>query len=180
MANRICSLRIWDKQHNWPNVSTAHLLSTNYEWLSPYLADVKKPEDLKKIGLKQILKQHLSYEQQLAMDKLAPEKIQLPSGSLIKLKYSSKGEAPVLSVRLQEMFGLTTSPSVNQGEIKVLLHLLSPGFKPVQVTNDLTSFWSTTYFEVKKELKARYPKHHWPDNPLEAAAQKGVKRTKNK
>ncbi len=173
--NRIICLRQWDKNNDWPDVSTSHLLATNYEWLSPYLADVKKPEDLKKIDLKKVLQNHLSYELQQLLDKLAPEKLQVPSGSNIKLKYGSSGEAPILAVRLQEMFGLLETPTVNNGKVKVLLHLLSPGFKPMQVTNDLSSFWANTYFEVKKELKARYPKHHWPDNPLEAEPLRGVK-----
>ena len=173
--NRIICLRQWNKNNDWPDVSTSHLLATNYEWLSPYLADVKKPEDLKKIDLKKVLQNHLSYELQQLLDKLAPEKLQVPSGSNIKLKYGSSGEAPILAVRLQEMFGLLETPRVNNGKVKVLLHLLSPGFKPMQVTNDLNSFWANTYFEVKKELKARYPKHHWPDNPLEAELLRGVK-----
>ena len=177
--NRIGSLKIWDKNHDWPDVSTNHLLTTNYQWLSPYLTDVKKPEDLKKIELKNVLQHHLSYELQQLLDKLAPERIEVPSGSNIKLKYGPNGEAPVLAVRLQEMFGLLETPTVNNGEIKVLLHLLSPGFKPMQVTDDLNSFWDNTYFEVKKELKARYPKHHWPDNPLKAEPLRGVKRKKS-
>ena len=174
--NRIISLRQWESNGDWPDVSTSHLLATNYEWLSPYLADVKKPEDLKRIDLKKVLQNHLSYESQQLLDKLAPERLQVPSGSNIKLEYGSRGEAPILAVRLQEIFGLLETPTVNNGSIKILLHLLSPGFKPVQVTDDLNSFWTNTYFEVKKELKARYPKHDWPDNPLEAEPLRGVKR----
>ncbi|WP_163325179.1 ATP-dependent helicase HrpB [Draconibacterium mangrovi] len=177
--NRIISLRHWDTANDWPDVSTSHLLTTNYEWLSPYLNAVKKPEDLKKIDLKKVLQNHLPYELQQLLDKLAPEKLQVPSGSNVKLKYGSGGEAPVLAVRLQEIFGLLDTPTLNNGRVKVLLHLLSPGFKPVQVTDDLNSFWTNTYFEVKKELKARYPKHHWPDNPLEAEPLRSVKRKKN-
>ncbi|WP_321373803.1 ATP-dependent helicase HrpB [uncultured Draconibacterium sp.] len=177
--NRINSLRIWDKEHNWPDVSTNQLLSTNYEWLSPYLTTVKRPEDLKKIKLKEVLQHHLNYELQQLLNELAPEKIEVPSGSNIKLKYRTNGEAPILAVRLQEVFGLLETPKVNKGKVKVLLHLLSPGFKPVQVTDDLSSFWNNAYFEVKKELKARYSKHHWPDNPLEAEPLRGVKRKRN-
>ncbi|AHW60989.1 ATP-dependent helicase HrpB [Draconibacterium orientale] len=177
--NRINSLRLWDASNNWPDVSTSHLLATNYEWLSPYLNEVKKPEDLKKIDLKKVLQNYLPYELQQLLDKLAPERLQVPSGSNIKLKYASNGESPILAVRLQEVFGLLDTPTVNNGKVKILLHLLSPGFKPVQVTDDLNSFWNTTYFEVKKELKARYPKHHWPDNPLEAEPVRGVKRKNN-
>ncbi len=176
--NRVNSLRIWDNTNNWPDVSTKQLLANNMNWLSPYLLNVKKPEDLKKIDLKTILQHHLNYELQLLLDKLAPERIEVPSGSKIKLNYQANGDAPILAVRLQEVFGMLETPSVNNGMINILMHLLSPGFKPVQITNDLKSFWSDAYFEVKKELKARYPKHHWPDNPLEAEPLRGVKRRK--
>jgi ATP-dependent helicase HrpB len=176
--NRVLSLRQWDKNHDWPDVSTSNLLESNEQWLAPYLTSVKKPEDLKKIDLKTVLQHHLDYELQSLLDEAAPERIQVPSGSNIKLSYHANGEAPVLAVRLQEVFGMLETPKVNQGKINVLMHLLSPGFKPVQITNDLTSFWDKAYFEVKKELKARYPKHHWPDNPLEAEALRGVKRKK--
>lgn len=176
--NRVNSLRRWIPQGNWPDVSTEHLLATNAQWLSPYLNNVKKPEDLKKIDLKMVLEHHLDFELQQQLNRLAPERIEVPSGSKIKLEYQANGETPVLAVRLQEMFGLLETPTVNNGAMPVLLHLLSPGFKPMQITNDLNSFWNNAYFEVKKELKARYPKHHWPDNPLEAEAVRGVKRKK--
>uniref|UniRef100_UPI00321627F0 ATP-dependent helicase HrpB n=1 Tax=uncultured Draconibacterium sp. TaxID=1573823 RepID=UPI00321627F0 len=173
---RVNSLRIWDKQNRWPNVSTEHLLTTNADWLTPYLTNIKKPEDLKKIDLKTVLQHHLDYNLQNQLEKLAPERIKVPSGSGIKLHYQPNGESPVLAVRLQEVFGLFETPTVNKGTIKVLMHLLSPGFKPVQITGDLKSFWNNAYFEVKKEMKARYPKHHWPENPLEAEPLRGVKR----
>ncbi|WP_346854771.1 ATP-dependent helicase HrpB [uncultured Draconibacterium sp.] len=174
--NRVNSLRIWDKENKWPNVSTDHLLATNAEWLSPYLSTIRKPEDLKKIDLKTVLQHHLNYELQNKLDKLAPERMEVPSGSNIKLNYQPNGEPPVLAVRLQEVFGLLETPTVNKGNVKVLMHLLSPGFKAVQITGDLNSFWNNAYFDVKKEMKARYPKHHWPDNPLEAEPLRGVKR----
>ncbi len=176
--NRVNCLRIWNKSNKWPDVSTKHLLATNMEWLSPYLSYVKKPEDMKKINLKTILQHHLDFELQNLMEKLVPERIQVPSGSNIKLNYQANGEAPVLAVRLQEVFGMLETPTVNNGRMNVLMHLLSPGFKAVQITNDLKSFWNNAYFEVKKELKARYPKHLWPDNPLEAIPTRGVKRRK--
>lgn len=176
--NRVSSLRIWDKETEWPDVRTKSLLQTNAEWLAPYISNVSKPEDLKKIDLKTVLQHHLSFDQQNLLEKLAPERIKVPSGSTIKLNYQPNGEAPVLAVRLQEVFGLLETPRVNKGRVNVLMHLLSPGFKPVQITSDLNSFWKNAYFEVKKELKARYPKHHWPDNPLEAEPLRGVKRKK--
>ncbi len=174
--NRILSLRKWNPHENWPDVSTPTLLLTNSEWLSSYLSNIKKPEDLKKINLAEVLYHHLDWEKQRILDRLAPKQIEVPSGSKINLVYSPKGDPPVLAVRLQEVFGLTDSPTVNEGKIPVLMHLLSPGFKPVQITADLKSFWDNTYFEVKKELKRRYPKHEWPDNPWKAEAIRGVKR----
>jgi ATP-dependent helicase HrpB len=95
---------------------------------------------------------------------------------MIKLKYFATGAPPVMEVRLQEVFGLLETPTVNEGRNKVLMHLLSPGFKPVQVTQDLKSFWQTTYHEVRKELRMRYPKHHWPEDPWTAEAVRGAKR----
>lgn len=174
--NRVNNLRRWDTVHQWPDVTTDKLLETNAEWLAPYLINVRKPEDLKRIDLKTVLQHHLSFDLQALLDKMAPERIKVPSGSNVKLSYQNNGDAPILAVRLQEVFGMLETPSVNNGRINVLMHLLSPGFKPVQITNDLTSFWSNAYFEVKKELKARYPKHYWPDNPLEAEPLRGVKR----
>ena len=173
LQNRILSLRKWNG-NEWPDVNTNNLLQTNNEWLAPYLNQVKKPEDLKKINIAEALKNHLSWELQQALDSLAPSKIDVPSGSNIAIEYLANGESPILSVRLQEVFGMADTPTVNNGKIKLVMHLLSPGFKPVQVTSDLKSFWNNTYFEVKKELKRRYPKHAWPDDPwTEKAVAKG-------
>jgi ATP-dependent helicase HrpB len=154
------------------------LLASTKEWLAPFLTNVKKPDDLKKINLTQALLSWLTYPQQQALETLAPPKIKVPSGSHISIHYLSNGEVPILSVRLQEIFGLLETPTINNGRTSLVIHLLSPGFKPVQVTSDLKSFWSNTYFEVRSELKRRYPKHAWPDNPLEAlpVAKGGVKR----
>lgn len=177
--NRMLSLRIWRQDEDWPDVSTAELLENSGEWLSPYLAGVKKADDLKRIDLLQVLQQSIGYEKQLMLDRLAPRTIAVPSGSHIKLKYFADGADPVLAVRLQEVFGMLDTPRVNEGRNGVVLHLLSPGFKPVQVTADLRSFWKNTYFEVRKELKRRYPKHSWPEDPLEAEAVSGVRRKNN-
>ena len=174
--NRILSLRKWNPQGSWPDVSTSTLLMTNRDWLAPYLESIKKPEDLKKINLAEVLEHSLDWDMQQQLEALAPQKISVPSGSSIKLLYRDNAEAPVLSVRLQEVFGLADTPTVNNGKQAVLMQLLSPGFKPVQITSDLRSFWDSTYFEVKKDLKRRYPKHHWPDDPWSAEAVRGVKR----
>lgn len=177
LQNRISSLRKWNPGEGWPDVSTAALLMNNMEWLGPYLNQVKKPEDLKKIRLAEALKSHLEWDKQQELDALAPQKITVPSGSNISLEYLPNGETPVLAVRLQEVFGLSDTPAINNKKTPVIMHLLSPGFKPVQVTSDLRSFWNNTYFEVKKELKRRYPKHAWPDDPwTEPAVAKGRSR----
>lgn len=168
LQNRLLSLRKWNPQEAWPDVSTPTLLMTNSEWLGAYLGSVKKPDDLKKINLSQALLQHLGWEKQQTLDSLAPAGIKVPTGSQIVIQYFANGETPVLAVRLQEVFGLADTPNINNGKTALVLHLLSPGYKPVQVTSDLRSFWNNTYFEVKKELKRRYPKHAWPDDPWTA------------
>lgn len=176
--NRVLSMRKWQPTGSWPDVSTGNLLMTNEEWLAPYLQGVRKPADLKKIDLKSALHYHLTVEQQTQLNRFAPEKVEVPSGSSIRLEYQPNGAAPVLAVRLQEVFGMTDTPTVNDGKVNVLMHLLSPGFKPVQITSDLRSFWDNIYFEVKKELKRRYPKHAWPEDPWAEKAVRGVNRKK--
>lgn len=166
--HRVLSLREWNPDQSWPDVSTSTLIEENADWLAPYLTQVKKPDDLKKIDIKSVLQHHLSFEKQKLLEELAPESILVPTGSNIKIQYHANGEVPVLPVRLQEVFGWQNTPTINHGKVKLLMHLLSPGFKPVQVTSDLNSFWNHVYFEVKKELRTRYPKHKWPDDPMNA------------
>src|SRR5437879_444475 len=132
--------------------------------------------DFNRLNLDAILQGFLPWDLQQQFLKLAPEKLNVPSGSMIKIEYSKEGDSPIMKVRLQEVFGLQETPTVNEGRTKIILHLLSPGYKPVQVTQDLKSFWSTTYHEVRKELRMRYPKHHWPEDPWTAVAVRGVKR----
>jgi len=165
LQHRILSLGIWNPNENWPNVSTAYLLQHALDWLAPFLNQIKRTEDFKKIDLVQAILSILPYEKQELLKSLAPAKISVPSGSNIALVYFERGETPVLAVRLQEVFGMPDTPTINAGKTAVVLHLLSPGFKPVQVTSDLRSFWNNTYHEVKKELKRRYPKHAWPEDP---------------
>ncbi len=178
--NRVLSLRAWRPDEAWPDVSTTVLLESCETWLTPYLQKVNKPDDLKRISLTEVLDYHLDYSLRLQLERLAPSKIQVPSGSFIKLAYFADGSQPVLAVRLQEMFGLAETPRINDGRISLLLHLLSPGFKPVQITSDLHSFWNNAYYEVRKELRSRYPKHVWPDNPWTEQAIRGVKRKPEK
>lgn len=170
LQNRLLSLRIWNMEENWPDVSTPELLRNASSWLKPYLADVRKPEDLKKIRLSEALLHSLDWDKQQALARLAPARLDVPSGSKIRIVYFANGATPVLAVRLQEVFGLANTPALNDGRNKVVMHLLSPGYKPVQVTSDLNSFWNNLYHEVKKELQRRYPKHAWPDDPWAATA----------
>lgn len=173
---RVMSLRHWRNNEDWPDVTDENLLNTVDSWLAPHLADVNKRLDFQKLELSNILMGILPWYLSRDLDKLAPTKLAVPSGSMIKLKYSLIGTPPVMEVRLQEVFGLLETPAVNENRNKVLMHLLSPGFKPVQVTQDLKSFWQTTYHEVRKELRIRYPRHHWPEDPWTAEAIRGPKK----
>ncbi|MFI5149306.1 MAG: ATP-dependent helicase HrpB [Bacteroidia bacterium] len=174
--NRLLCLGKWRPDDAWPDVSDAALLATMEEWLSPWLSGIRKRDDFYKLNILELFSNTLSWEQKQRMNMLAPDCIHVPSGSEIKLAYASDGSAPVLAVRLQEMFGLPDTPTVNEGRNKVILHLLSPGYKPVQVTQDLKSFWNNTYPDVRKELRVRYQKHHWPEDPWTAEAVRGAKR----
>jgi ATP-dependent helicase HrpB len=175
---RVLSLRAWRPNEDWPDISNEHLLETLEEWLSPYLLKTNKLTELQKLDFTQILHSILPWERSQKLDKLAPSKMEVPTGSHIKLNYFNDGSKIEMAVRLQEVFGLFETPTVNEGKNKILLHLLSPGYKPVQITQDLKSFWEKTYFEVRKELLSRYPKHHWPENPLTAEAMRGPKKRK--
>ena len=125
-------------------------------------------EHLARLDLAAILRARLAWPQAQRLDALAPTHLEVPSGSRLKLAYSPDGAAPVLAVKLQEMFGLADTPRIAAGRIAVTLHLLSPAQRPIQVTQDLRGFWERTYAEVRKELKGRYPKHPWPDDPWTA------------
>ena len=180
VQRRVAQVDAWHPELALPDVSTEHLLSTAADWLPFYLEEgghVKSSVlELRKLNLAEIIWNLLPYEAQQEVDRLAPTHIEVPTGSRIRIDYRTGAEAPVLSVRLQECFGMERTPCVDDGKRPVLMELLSPGFKPVQLTQDLASFWQGTYFEVRKELRRRYPKHYWPENPLEAEAVRGVKR----
>jgi ATP-dependent helicase HrpB len=173
---RVMSLRKWRGEEEWPDVSDEHLLATLETWLSPYLENAFKRSDLEKLDLDAIVTSILDWDTQQKLNRLAPARMEVPSGSMIRLQYSKEGTDPVMEVRLQELFGLLETPSVNEGRVRILIHLLSPGYKPVQVTKDLRSFWENTYHEVRKELHRRYPKHSWPEDPWTAKAVRGVRR----
>lgn len=149
---------------DWPDVSNAALLARLDDWLLPYLGKVSRLSHFANLDLPAMLASLLPWPLPQRLDELAPKSLEVPSGSRIRIDYEH--DTPVLAVRLQELFGLAMTPRIAAGRQQLLLHLLSPGHKPVQVTQDLASFWANTYLEVKKDLKGRYPKHYWPDNPL--------------
>ncbi len=153
----------------WPDLSDAALSATTGAWLAPHLVGVRRRRDLAGLDLGTVLRSHLPWDRQRQVDELAPTHLTVPSGSNVRLDYSSP-DGPVLAVRLQELFGLTETPRVAAGRVPLVVHLLSPAGRPVQVTTDLANFWRETYPQVKAELKGRYPKHHWPEDPLTAEA----------
>jgi ATP-dependent helicase HrpB len=172
---RITFIRTLDP--GWPDLSDSALAASLEDWLGPHVAGVARLDDLARVDLSAALVGRLSWEQRAALDRLAPTHVTVPSGSRVPVDYSVPS-LPVLAVRLQEMFGLTETPRVGGGTVPLTLHLLSPAGRPVQVTRDLAGFWRTTYFEVRKALKGRYPKHDWPDDPLEAEPTKRARRSK--
>ncbi|MEN8189198.1 MAG: ATP-dependent helicase HrpB [Thermodesulfobacteriota bacterium] len=152
----------------WPDLSD-EALAADLSWLAPYCGNRNSINQLKEINLGSVFLGLLSWQQQQQVDRWAPTHLTVPSGSKRPLNYEV-GQLPVLSVRLQELFGLEETPALCDGRVKLLIHILSPAGRPIQVTSDLRSFWESTYKEVKKELAGRYPKHHWPDDPYKAVA----------
>ena len=181
LQRRVAQVVVWHPDLNIPDLSTSHLLATVHDWLPFYLEEDGRlcttKAALQKIDLCAALWALIPYNLQQQIERLAPSHVTVPTGSRIRLDYRVGAEAPVLSVRLQECFGLKDTPRVDNGRVPVLMELLSPGYKPVQLTQDLSSFWQSTYFEVRSELRRRYPKHYWPNNPLEAEAVRGTRRT---
>ncbi|MDB5236604.1 MAG: hypothetical protein JWR44_3597, partial [Hymenobacter sp.] len=155
-------------EEQWPAFDDVTLTEELPEWLGPHLTGLKTLADVQRLDLTEPLLARLpgGWNQRQTLDRLAPAALEVPSGSHITLDYSDAA-APVLAVKLQELFGLTETPTVAGGRVPLLLHLLSPGGRPAQVTRDLRSFWEKGYFEVRKDLKGRYPKHPWPDKPME-------------
>jgi ATP-dependent helicase HrpB len=157
----------------WPDVSDSALLERLDDWLAPWLATARGRSDLARLDLCAILQGWLGGKgRELA--RLAPERLMVPSGSSIRLDYAA-GEVPVLAAKLQELFGLAETPRIAAGKIPVLIHLLSPAGRPLAVTQDLRSFWDTVYPDVRKEMRGRYPKHPWPDDPWTAPATRRAK-----
>jgi ATP-dependent helicase HrpB len=151
----------------WPAVSDAALMDSLEQWLLPWCSGIRSADALRRLPLGEALLSRMPWERRAQLDTLAPTHIEVPSGSRIAIDYNDPA-APALAVRLQEMFGLADTPRVAGGRVPLTLKLLSPAQRPVQVTRDLASFWETTYFEVRRDLRGRYPKHYWPDDPLQA------------
>ncbi|HKW54239.1 MAG TPA: ATP-dependent helicase C-terminal domain-containing protein, partial [Stellaceae bacterium] len=175
LRRRVLFLRQLDAAAGWPELSDAALLAALDEWLAPYLAGATRRAQLERLDLASLLRQRLTWEQQQALDRLAPTHVAVPSGSRLPIDYGI-GDVPVLAVRLQEMFGASETPSVAGGRVPLLLHLLSPAGRPLQVTRDLAGFWTGSYPMVRGEMRGRYPKHPWPDDPLAALPTARAKR----
>jgi ATP-dependent helicase HrpB len=174
---RVSLMRRTFPDENWPDLSETRLLSAPEGWLRPWLKGIHTREQLAALDLVPPLAGRLSGEQRRLLAERAPASLPVPSDHRANLDYAS-GEIPILAVKLQEMFGLADTPKIAGGRVKVLLHLLSPGRKPVQVTQDLKGFWNSGYQQVKKELKGRYPKHPWPDDPWKAVPTRQAKTRK--
>jgi len=170
---RVAFLRRLDGEA-WPDWSDGALITSLDDWLAPYLSGVTRRAQLAGLDLAEILATRLPYEQRRALDRLAPTHVTAPSGSRIAVDYT--GATPVLAVKLQEMFGARQSPAVADGRVKLLIHLLSPAGRPLAVTQDLAGFWRNAYPQVRGEMRGRYPRHPWPDDPLAAAPTKRTKR----
>jgi len=158
----------------WPELPDALLLESLEDWLGPHLDGITRLEQADRLPLGRYLLESLDWSLQQQLAQLAPTHMTVPTGNRIALDYSST--EPVLAVKLQEMFGQQHTPTIVNGKVPVLLHLLSPARRPVQVTRDLANFWASGYFEVRKDLRGRYPRHPWPEDPLVAEATARVKK----
>ena len=166
---RVQSLRAWLPEINLPNLDDVTLLATREQWLKPAFIGKTRLDSLSEVELTEALKTAFDWNTRQQIDQLAPPRITVPSGIDRAIHYEA-GAPPVLAVKLQELFGLAETPRIANGKVPLTLHLLSPGGKPLQITQDLKSFWERTYPEVKKEMKGRYPRHPWPDDPWSATA----------
>lgn len=171
---RVLSLRAWRNGDGWPDVSDDALAATMGDWLLPYLQGMSRREHLSRLDLTAILSGMLDHARQQALQRLAPTHLTVPSGSRLVLEYRPP-EPPALAVKLQEMFGCMQTPAVNDGRMPVVVQLLSPAQRPVAVTRDLAGFWGAGYADVRKELRGRYPKHPWPEDPRSAAPTRRAK-----
>ena len=165
--------------YNFPDFSDDWLLTNLDSWLAPYLQDVKEIKDLEKLDIYSVLLAQINWENQQLLDTLLPKSIKVPSGSNIYIDYSSL-DTPVLSVKIQEIFGMMETPKILNNTIIIQIHLLSPAMRPIQITYDLKSFWENSYEEVRKELRGTYKRHYWPENPYDAIATNKTKKNMDK
>lgn len=172
---RVALIRRIFTDEAWPDLSEERLAAVPEEWLVPWLRGVRRAQDLARLDILSALRSLLPEQQMRLIDERAPTHITVPSGRRVRLDYASD-DVPVLAVKLQEMFGLADTPSIGRGRVKVLLHLLSPAGRPLQITQDLKGFWDGSYHQVKKEMKGRYPKHPWPEDPWNAVPTRKTKR----
>jgi ATP-dependent helicase HrpB len=174
LRQRVRFLRRLDDADAWPDLSDEALAADLDQWLGPYLGGITRRTQLERLDLADILRARLGFEQRQALERLAPTHVTVPSGSRLPVDYG--GEVPTLAVRLQEMFGARETPTIAGGRVTLLLQLLSPAGRPLQVTRDLPGFWRGSYPAVRAEMRGRYPKHAWPDDPLAAAPTARAKR----
>lgn len=165
LQRRVAAVASWHPELELPDLSTQTVLEKASEWLPMFLSGASNARQMKKINLCSALWSLLDYKQKAEVERLAPTHIPLPCGKKARVEYRQGADAPILRARLEDCFGMARTPAVDDGRKRVLMELLSPGYKPVQLTSDLESFWKETYFEVRKELRRRYPKHPWPEDP---------------
>jgi ATP-dependent helicase HrpB len=173
VRERLAFARRWEGDA-WPDVSADALAATLDEWLLPALVGLRRWDEVQRLDLGALLLTRLDWARRSALDELAPTHLEVPTGSRLRVDYAD-AEAPVLAVRLQEVFGLAETPRVGRGRVPVVLHLLSPAHRPVQVTRDLAGFWRSSYFDVRRDLRGRYPRHPWPDDPWQATPTRRAK-----
>lgn len=171
---RVALMRRIFADEKWPDLADERLAAVAEEWLVPWLGGIRSAQDFASVDILSALRALLSWPQMCLLDKRAPTHISVPSGHRVPLDYAS-GDVPLLAVKLQEMFGLAQTPTIAEGRVKVLLHLLSPARRPLQITQDLKGFWDSSYQQVKREMKGRYPKHPWPDDPWDAVPTRKTK-----
>jgi ATP-dependent helicase HrpB len=174
---RVTLMRRLEPDGDWPDLSKEALRADLHTWLAPYLSGMSRLAQTQKLDLMPILTSRLDWSHRQRLDSEAPTRIDTPAGRARQIDYCA-GETPVLAVQLQEVFGLAETPRICRGRVPLLLHLLSPARRPIQVTQDLAGFWARGYAEVRKELRGRYPKHPWPEDPTGATPVAGVRRAR--
>lgn len=163
LQTRIATVSDWHPELELPSVETDTLLASAVEWLPMYIGKASTVQELRKIDMCEVIWGIVGYDNRQTVERLAPSHLQLPAGRRAQIDYRRGADAPIVRARLQDCFGLKQTPRLDEGRRPVLMELLSPGFKPVQLTQDMEGFWRTTYYEIRKELRRRYPKHAWPE-----------------